>query len=57
MISLLQLLFPNWYRLIWNDEFRKGMERSRKELHQEFPEHTDLVDRRIDEVLERRLIK
>lgn len=45
LLAILQVLFPIYYKSVWNREFMKHMERFRFELYQEYPNNHDVVDR------------
>jgi len=55
ILFLIRTFFPNYYRSIWNQAFKDGMEKHRLELHAEFPGHEDLVNNRVDEAIARNL--
>ena len=49
ILNIIQIFFPWYYKRVWNTEFREQMEKIRAELHAEFPEFPDVVNRRVDE--------
>lgn len=53
ILDLIQMFFPRYYARVWNEEFIKSMEQTRRELYLEFPHGKDLIDKRVEEAYER----
>jgi len=47
-LAIIQIFFPRYYKRVWNTEFIDQMKKVRDELHDEFPDNTEVVDRHIN---------
>lgn len=50
---LVEIMFPNYYRRVWNEEFTVKMEKTRQELYEEFPDTPEIVDKYVRKAYEK----
>lgn len=51
ILAMIKIFAPNYYRRVWNAEFKKQMEVYRLELRQMYPGHEGIVDSTIDKAI------